>query len=88
MFDFRRIAGGEPPGESQGESLEEIPNIIRKDKNPLIARFNELNDFVQIIVILVLGFIGLFVGTWLLSPFSETFTNAHCGVRVLLGMAC
>jgi hypothetical protein len=80
-FDFVKAAGGEPQEEFKKK-------VVQKERSPLLIKYDELNDFVQVIVILALGFIALYGGTWLLSPFSQYATDAHCGINVILHLPC
>jgi hypothetical protein len=79
-YDFMKAATGEPQ--------EDLKKVIHNERNRLLAKYDDLNDFVQIIVILVLSFIAIYGGTWLMAPFSQYAADAHCGINVILHISC
>jgi hypothetical protein len=80
-YDFMKAAGGEPQDDFKKK-------VVQKERNPLLTKFDELNAIFQLVIILLVGFIALYFGTLLLSPFSQYATDVHCGINVLLHIPC
>ncbi len=61
---------------------------MQKDRNQLLAKYFEIPDLAQLVVILVLTFITFYGGSWLLAPFSQNADDLHCGINLALKLDC
>ena len=79
-FDFMHAAGG--------DKSEEPNTIIGKQEGALSKKFISLHPLVQIPIILIGGWIILFVVSWILAPYSQSADDINCGVRVIFHLPC
>jgi hypothetical protein len=79
-FDFMKAAGG--------EVQEDLREVVQKDKNELLSKYDELPVIAQFGLIFLLIAIGLYGGTWLLAPFVQDADYINCGIDRLLNIGC
>ncbi len=96
QFDFMKAAKGKTNDEEVAKEKTNNEEVAKEKTNDdevqkrkqMMEKFSELNVFIQLVIVVVVLGIGLYVGSWILAPFSQSADDVNCGLDILLNLPC
>lgn len=80
-FDFLKAATGI-------DSQITKPLLPQRGKSEIAKKFNQIHPLLQGLIVLIGGFVVLYIGSYLLAPYFEYVDNINCGLNSLIHFPC